>query len=205
MRTSTFLWLVSLTACLLTAGCSLDSKNPLSSPKNSKPDTRLAGVWRVRDRNGDLTYLHVGTVGAKLPSSVMRVLPITHTKNGDVTPEDELLIFPTTLGANTYLNMPGGSERQIKLLLEKGWNPEAVDGFFILKYKLEGDALLIWLMDSDAKERAIKSGKIKGLIKRTKDKTDVEFTDTTENVARFVAGAGDELFSKEVNRLERVK
>jgi hypothetical protein len=33
----------------------------------------------------------------------------------------------------------------------------------------------------------------------------VLFTDTTENLAKFVAEAGDGLFSKDALRLERVK
>ena len=31
------------------------------------------------------------------------------------------------------------------------------------------------------------------------------FTDTTENLAKFVAEAGDDLFSKDVLKLQRVK
>jgi hypothetical protein len=70
----------------------------------------------------------------------------------------------------------------------------------------EGDALLLWGMDGDAKRQAIEGGKIKGVIEeREHHGSRVEFTDTTENVARFVAGAGDGLFSKDVLRLERVK
>jgi hypothetical protein len=30
-------------------------------------------------------------------------------------------------------------------------------------------------------------------------------SDTTENLAKFVAGAGDDLFSKEVLKMERIK
>ncbi len=40
-------------------------------------------------------------------------------------------------------------------------------------------------MDADQKEEAIKSGKIKGTIEGDK----VQITDSTENLARFVAAA----------------
>ena len=62
-------------------------------------------------------------------------------------------------------------------------------------------------MDTNVKERAIKSGKIKGLVEENKNTwiTAVRFTDTPENLARFVAAAGDSLFVKEPLRLEKVE
>jgi hypothetical protein len=201
------LFLSMAVVCLFLSGCD-DSKNPLSDPQKSKPDSRLAGVWRVRDTEGDVTYYHIGAVGDKLPRSLMRAIGVTHKKNGRIEPAGEFLIFPTPLGRNTYLNLAGGDQQHIKLLEEKGWNPEAAGGFFLLKYAVEGDALTVWPMDADAKRRAIEIGKIKGLIEKQQYVDTIRFTDTTENVARFVAGAGDGLFSKDakkVLRLERVK
>jgi len=64
---------------------------------------------------------------------------------------------------------------------------------------------LQWI-DGDAKKRAIEAGKIKGAIEKDQDgNTRFHFTDTTENLARFVAESGDTLFSKDALRLERVK
>lgn len=52
----------------------------------------------------------------------------------------------------------------------------------------------------------MEAGTIKGRIRKDQDgNARAIFTDTTENVAKFVAGAGDKLFSKEMLRLERVK
>jgi hypothetical protein len=196
--------LAAVAACLLSAGCD-DSKNPLSDPQKSKPDARLTGVWRLRDKEGDVTYYHIGSVGDKLPPSVMRVLGVRHEKNGNVRPGGDLLIFPTTLGTDTYLNVIGVDDQQIGLLEKKGWNPQ-IAGFFLLKYQVEGDTLLIRLMDGDAKKKAIEGGKVKGVVEKPNNGPGkVEFTDTSENVARFVASAGDSLFSKDVLRLERVK
>ena len=71
--------------------------------------------------------------------------------------------------------------------------------------RLEADSLLLWNMDADANQRAIEGGKVKGVIKKESFKNLNTITDTTENVARFVADAGDSLFSSKVIRLERVK
>jgi hypothetical protein len=70
-----------------------------------------------------------------------------------------------------------------------------------LRYQVDGDKLSIWFMDANARKQAINDGKIKGVVEQNKSK----FTDTTENLARFVAEAGDGLFSKKPLRLERVE
>jgi hypothetical protein len=191
-------------AFLLFAGCD-DSKNPLSDPQNSKPDTRLVGVWRLRGDGGEVTYYHIGPLGDKLPSSLMRVVAVTHSRNGELQPPGEMLLFPTTLGTNTYLNIAEAKEQQIKPLEEKGWNPEVLSGFLLPKYKVVGDTLLVWPADRDAKKAAIEAGKLKGVVEKQDSGNKVRFTDTSENVARFIASAGDGLFAKEPLRLERVK
>ena len=61
-------------------------------------------------------------------------------------------------------------------------------------------------MDDNAKKKAIEGEKIKGVVETVSNGFDkIWFTDTTENVARFVSAAGDSLFSKDVMRMERVK
>ena len=56
------------------------------------------------------------------------------------------------------------------------------------------------------KKRAVEAGKIKGVIEKDQDGNPrASFTDTTENLAKFVAEAGDGLFSTDMLRLERVK
>jgi len=188
-------------ALLLLTGCD-DSKTPLSNPQDSKPDEKLAGVWRFRGENGEVGYYHIGQAGEKLPQGVMRVVGVMH-REGKIEPPSELLMFPTTLDGKTYLNITSGKEGQVKLIEEKGW--KAVDAYFIFKYKVEGNELLVWVIDGDAKKRAIESGKIKGVIEKKKFATTVKFTDTTENMARFVAQAGDTLYPNKPIRLERIE
>jgi hypothetical protein len=192
------LLLVAAFSLLLTS-C-FDTKNPLSDPQKSKPDDRLSGVWRFRGDSGEMNYYHIGHVGEKLPASVMQVIFVQHMTDGSVE-SDKLLIFPTTIGDKTYLNVAEADASQLKLLEEKGWTNEAVKSYLILRYQITGDTLTIQWIDSDAKKRAVEAGKIKGTI----EKDQGHFTDTTENLAKFVAEAGDDLFSKDGLRLERVK
>jgi hypothetical protein len=62
--------------------------------------------------------------------------------------------------------------------------------------------LFAWPMNNETKKKAIKAGTIKGEI--TSDGAPAKFTDTTQNLARFVAAAGEDLFSNEPLRFERV-
>jgi hypothetical protein len=180
--------------CLLLTGCG-DSKNPLSDPQASKPDERLVGAWRWDDSN-----FHVGHAGKKFPNSMMRVA-IAKNKKGKPELSEQLLIFPSVVKHKTYLNVIDEKGYQDKFSQDKGWNAEAVDCYWILKYQVDGDKLLVWPIDLTAKQQAIRDGRIKGVIE--KDKPDI-FTDTTENVARFVAGEADRLFSLGPFQLKRV-
>ena len=113
----------------------------------------------------------------------------------------QALAFPTTIGGKTYLNVTA------QLIEEgKGWKSKE---YFLFRYQMDGERLLLWRMDTDAKKTAIENGKIKGISDHEKSKKawlrTLRFTDTTENLARFVADAGDSLWdTKEPLRLERV-
>jgi hypothetical protein len=196
MNTRTVLFLV---ACLAVSGCD-DSKNPLSDPKTSKADERLIGVWLDRTSDGDV-YYHVGHRGG-FPRSVLWVVEIRHHKGRIESPE-EYLIFPTVIGNKTYLNMIlDGDTGQVKRLKEKGWKAEAVDNYTFFRYEFDGDKLTVWVIDERAKAQAIQSGKVNGVIGKGNL---AQFTDTTENVARFVGEAGDSLWdTKGPGRFERV-
>ena len=95
------LWMAAFS--LLLTSC-FDSTVPLSDPHKAKSDDRLTGVWRVRGDGGEMNYYHFGRVGEKLPASVMRVVSIEHKPNGYMQ-QSELLVFPTTIGSKTYLNV----------------------------------------------------------------------------------------------------
>ena len=197
--------LMVATTCLLFSSC-FDSKVPLSDPGKSKADERLAGVWRQRGESGEVTYYHFGRADDRLPASVMRVIGIKYTPDGKMEQLDDLLVFPSTIGDKTYLNVTSGQKPQFRLVEERGWSPETVNTYSIFRYQFTGDVLTVQWFDSEAKKRAVEAGKIKGKVEKDQDgNARVHFTDTTENLAKFVTEAGDDLYSKDVVRLERVK
>ena len=206
MTTNRILQLISMVAtCLLFTSC-FDSKVPLSDPGKSKADERLAGAWRQRGESGEVNDYRFAPAGGKLPASVMRVTGSSRKPDGTTERIEPLLLFPTTIREKTYLNVCDGKEPQVKLLEEKGWTAETVAAFLILRYQVTADTLTVQWMDADAKKRAVEAGKIKGTIEKDQDENDrVHFTDTTENFTKFITAAGDDLFSKDVLKLERVK
>ncbi|MCY2986408.1 MAG: hypothetical protein NTY19_00830 [Planctomycetota bacterium] len=192
-------------ACLLFTSC-FDSTVPLSDPGKSKADERLAGVWRQRSESGEVNDYRFAPAGGKFPASVMRVAGSSRKSDGTTEQIEPLLLFPTTIGDKTYLNVTDGTEPKVKLVEEQGWTDETVNTYLILRYQVTGDTLAIQWMDGDAKKRAVEAGKIKGKINKDQDgNTRVSFTDTTENLTKFITTAGNDLFSKDVLKLERVK
>lgn len=196
------LYLSSLLLCLPGPGCD-DSKNPLSDPQSAKLDQRLVGMWREGKDDDEAVYYHMGPAGDGFPNGMLRIVEIAH-KKGKLEPPAEYLAFSTTIGKNDYLNLVLDLQRKaIRTMDENGWKADAVAAYTLMKYHVDGNRLVVWAIDEGAKERAIKSGKIKG---RAEPRKSAQFTDTTENVARFVGEAGDRLFGTEQpGRFERVE
>jgi hypothetical protein len=192
--------LFGLAVCFFALGCD-DSKNPLSDPQKSKADEKLIGVWRHRTKDGEETFYHVGRAGDKFPKGMMRIVEIAHAK-GEVGPPTEYLAFPTVVGDKKYLNVVW-EEKLVRQLDENGWKADGIPGYSFVKYQLVGNDLTVFLMDDPAKAKAIKDGKIKG----EKHGNDLAmFTDSTENVARFIAAADAGLWNTaEAVSFERVE
>ena len=207
MTTSRTLTILSVSLIALLCSSCDDSKTPLSDPQQSKPDAGLVGTWRFREKSGQVLYYHIGRIPGKLPQSVMRLIGINFSKENNLESPAEMLLFPTQIGDRRYLNAAGVEDpEKLKAMEEKGFNPPDIGGYWLLAYRLEKDAMTVWPMDAAAKKRAIEAGKVKGQISKGESGYEtVRFTDSSENLARFVAEAGDSLFVKEPLHLERIK
>ena len=76
--------------CLLLSSC-IDTKTPLSDPEKAKADPQLAGVWRGPPTMASVEYYHVGLAGGNLPPGIMRIVSVTHNKDGSLGRPVELL------------------------------------------------------------------------------------------------------------------
>jgi hypothetical protein len=178
--------------CLSLTSC-IDSQNPLCSPENAKVDAAILGIWRVKAENGDLQYYHIARAGARLPEGVLRIVVVSYAKNGSISRPGEMFAFATVIGANRYLNVALVDDKDIDHFDKPGWKPNLVKGYILVKYQVNGDALMLWNMDQDAKRQMIDAGKAKGTV----TKNAVYFTDTSESVAKLLAASkANALFTK---------
>ena len=208
-RKSKSLLLIMALLCPLFTSC-VDSDNPLSDPKQAAVDSGLLGTWRLKTKDGNVEYYHVGKAGNGFPAGMLRIVTVKYDKNGDLSKPDcgDTLVFTTILGNNRYLNITGLDADKVKNPGDFKWEPSMADGYFIYKYDIRGDKIEAAIVDRHQKEEAIKAGKIKGTI----DGDKVRMTDTTENLAKFFAtpDAAKLFFTKESQGdgfeiLERVK
>jgi hypothetical protein len=194
MKRAMFLTLAVLS---LACGC-VDSKNPLSSADTAKLDERIVGTWRETTNDGETIY-HVGLAGDKYPSGMLRIVAV-ESHNGTLHAPQHYLAYSTTLNGKSYLNVLL-DEAKIKDFDQNGWDAEKVEGYYFVKYKLDGDKSTVWSIDTAVRKDAIKTGKIKGVIG---EQGESHFTDTTENVVKFLTAAGDGLWNSEPGHMERI-
>ena len=147
-------------------------------------------------RHGDCeTYFHVGHAGEKFPSGVMRIVIIKHS-NGTVEPAEEAFAFASAIGGKNYLNVAcRRTRRPVERLNEKGWKRRCRwTATCSSSIEFDGDKLVMLEMDEGAVKQAIKERQGQGIMGDGSEKY-ATLTDTTENVARFVAAAGDSLWN----------
>ena len=175
-----------LAATLLFAGCLPVSKNPLSTPANSTVDSRLEGIYSQRreKKDDELGGWHFHYRGAKAgPNGQPRTTPwlevlgVEHVKDGGLKGE-AYRALTTHIGAHDYLSF-------FELGAGAGKGKAALYSFARYEVNWAGD-LRVWTANSEAFAEAIKSGKLRGTVKRHKMGDDVVLTDSTENLAAFV-------------------
>jgi hypothetical protein len=195
MKNAMFL---TLAVVSLACGC-IDSKNPLSTAESAKVDEGLLGTWR-HTTPGVETYYHIGLAGDKYPPGMLRIVAVVRDGKKLEAPI-EYVAYTTKLNGKTYLNVVL-DPAQIRVFDQSGWKADKIDGYFFVKYQLDGDKATIWSINTKAKEEAINGGKIHGLVKTEND--DIRFTDTSNNVAKFIAASGDRLWNAEPTHMERI-
>lgn len=198
------LLIVGAISLLLTSCTYVDSKHPVSDLHQAKPDSRLIGLWRPQD--GQASYFHVGRAGGKLPRSALRVIIIDRTLDKELR-QSELIAFPATLNNKTVVSIAECDPSQLKTMVENGWSDDSLSAYWILQYEIADDVLTLQFTNTETWKQAVETGKIKGSIEKDDGgMTRVRCTDTTENLAKFAAEAGDDLFeSKREMRLKRVE
>lgn len=197
--------------CVSLCGC-IESENPLSDPHEAVTDAKLLGSWRQSDQEGH--YLHFLRIGldrreaGRTRVAWTRVVNIEHSMSGDDN-VSAVFCFPTKIGESRYLNLlliePQSDADHLafykaiyddKLDAEKML--ELVSGYWIVKYEVSDDELKLYAADNKVIKKAIADGAIKGQRNKV--------SDTTDNVVRYLASAGDVAFPPgNVSHYSRVK
>ncbi|MBI5591580.1 MAG: hypothetical protein HY881_13980 [Deltaproteobacteria bacterium] len=184
-----YLWLVWLATVL--NGCIPYSDNPLTAPDKEGPDPAILGTWFVQEE-GETVFLHMG-VDEKTKG--LRVVMVEFHKEGEVK-TSELIGHTSRLENNTYMN----------LRWDRPADPEEA-GYLFVKYQVAGERIGLGLVRSDAVEKAIREGRIRGRIKDKQTSASLRLTDSSEKLREFVQEHDAVLFEelKWMNRLDLSK
>ena len=172
-----YLWWVWLAAVL--NGCIPYSENPLTAPDKGGPDPAILGTWCLQEE-GETVFLHMG-IDEKAKG--LRVVMVEFHKEGEVK-TSELIGHTSRLGNYTYMN----------LHWDQPADPEA--GYLFVKYQVVGDRIGLGLIRSDAVEKAIREGRIRGIIDDTQKPKSLRLTDSSEHLQEYVQKHDAALFEE---------
>lgn len=183
--------------CLILAGCTVTSDNPLSSPDTAQADQRLVGDWFSKK---DKTTFHF-TVSK---GGWMHV-KITQSNPGGKT--DSYDFFPTTIGSTTFLNVQNEDD-----------DGHHIKGYILLRYTISGNHVLqMWMASQDEAAAAVRAGKLKGIVHENKNSmvavgnpphpdVDVTLQDSPARLVKFIQGTDvEKFFSNKMEPLTRIK
>jgi hypothetical protein len=182
---------------LLLASC-VESDRPLSDVLKAAPDARLYGLWARTSESGDVDYLHIGfetsepldRARTEPEPGLMRYCTVAHSNQArGLGKAGEGRFYRTQINGEDFANwVIPADEAQRKPLT-----------YCFLKYQVNDKQLILWDQDPEATAKAVERGQLKGVVKRKKNQgvplagefDELRLTDTSENIAAFLAGGGD--------------
>ena len=162
---------------LLLCSCWTETVNPLSDPEKPQADPKLAGVWK-----NDFGALHFSA----RKDGRMDVKYVTQDSQQRESVENYVL-FVTTLGDNSYINLQGAGQKS----------------YLILNYKINGDELTTSLMCDEEVKKALEAGKLKAQKTGSQYQAETVVTDSSENLAAFVKGQEQDKLFPEPQKFKR--
>jgi len=111
-------------------GCPFTSDTPLSDPASARPDSRLLGTWRTRDK--DSGEWHTLTILSFNEHEMVGIVP--DETSGKL---DAFRLFPTAIGAESFLSF-----RQLGGEAAGGAEP-----WYFARYRIVEDRLRLSIVD----------------------------------------------------------
>jgi hypothetical protein len=167
---------------LVMFGCVPSSDNPLTEPDKDLIDGSILGTWFWHD-DVESGYIHIGL---NKETKLLRLLMTEFDRDGTME-ASEFNGHTSAIKGRRYLNL-------------KYVHPveEGVSGYLLVKYDLKDGRLGIALMNNSVAEKAIKNGKLKGIVEKEKWSTTVRITETLQPLREFVLQNDGALFPEMV-------
>lgn len=187
---------------LVLGGCFPESPAPLSNPALAKLDARLLGAWRIRNPNGDVTYLHIGAEpekpldpgAATVEPGLMRYWLVGHSaSNSQVGPAFGMRFFVSHIGDDDYANLVLPLDDQPLVPQgQPGSNWDNRRRYWFLKYRVTETRLEVYAMPLDAAAPLIESGRLAGQVIREDGQIKrILLTEPPDKLAAFLSAGGD--------------
>lgn len=188
---------------LVTPGCLIGSDSPVSDPDKAKADESLVGTWETTVIQPDAAHKGLTVEKLVLPGYPPGLMKATlNATKPDNTPKS-LVFFVSDLNGQKFANLVSEDIKDPRHL--PAWDKLKAKGYGIQKYDVSGDTLKLWLERQTVLEKAIMAGKLKGKWAGGPYYSYIQLTDTSDNLARFLASEDSkELFVKG-SELKRVK
>ncbi len=199
--------LILATACLLLTGCFPESIYPLSTPATSAIDPRFEGVYQevrkdkdAKDGSGFWHFHYRGASdtakGVRRSTTQLEIVGLSHDPKGGLE-VGRYKALATKIAGHDYLSFVG---------LPPDGAKKSPLTYSFARYEVtwRGD-LRIWLANESAFVAAVKAGKLRGKVTSSKFGDSVTLTDTTANLAAFIAaGDASQLFETEPMSFRRL-
>lgn len=205
-RLLTYLFLGIFSVLMISCGGVL-FVNPIAPPTTGQKDTRLEGLWTVRDEPSKV-FIHIGQSDANR----LKAVSIEHKENGALD-IGYFSIYPSTINDQNFLNL--------QFREPDGKTIKDFNHYVILKYQFKSpDTLILFFINPDIIEKAVETKKLKGILSKKsrvpsiKDDNQkgvvpvnnyIEILDSSANINDFIKNyIKDDLF-EETLTLKRVK
>ena len=188
-------------ACLFFAGCLPESINPLSTPATSAIDPRFEGVYQDAKDGSAFWHFHYRGAsdtakGARRSTTQLEIVGLSYEPKGGLE-VGRYKALATKIAGHDYLSFVG---------LPPDGAKKSPLTYSFARYEVtwRGD-LRIWLANESAFVAAVKAGKLRGKVTSSKFGDSVTLTDTTANLAAFIAaGDASQLFETEPMSFRRL-
>lgn len=172
--------------------------SPLTDPDEAKPDERLCGVWKPKNKkqnDSEDVFLFIGKVGQQgVPSGIMKAVLIGIDSKKNTLNEDSFYFFTTSADDINYANLI--VDEPFNRTQCPTWDKRKIEHFALFKYKVGENRLTLWNIKDDAVEAAIRKGRVKGKIGEQQGKPKVKIVTLTDgaDLLRFLTKGGDKEF-----------